>query len=337
VACASFASTNEAPVSSPMDASAPLVDAGPTVDGAPASGADVVVSKIHAPTSLFARTGSLFFANGTKDVSVCSVDACSPSALVNGPSVKAEVAASPSAVLAIDTTCGNAVRSDGVYLYAPGDGGALTLGDPCPTSVTAAGDFVFFTSAGLETLGTSWSVKRCTATSCEAIAGDGLGPTFGAPKVIAATSTDVYVGTASGRIVRWANQPQAGAGTQLVQSEFFTDLVTDGTSLSWIDGRHVRACTIADCAGTVHTVAQDATARHLAADASGLYWTSTGSGGSDGKVLHVPAGSSTVAPIATGQTEPDGIALDGGFVYWTTHGCDGCAADEGEIVRRRTP
>jgi hypothetical protein len=296
-----------------------------------------VLAKSLTPTSLFALGGTLFFTNGTKDVSSCTGQACMPSLLVNGPSVKAQVAATADGIVAIDTTCGNAMRSDGVYLYARNGTGTLTLGDPCPTSVTAAGTFLFSASAGLETLGTSWSVQRCNATSCETIAGDTIVSPFGTPKVVAATPTDVYVGTASGRIVHWPNQPNAGAGTVLVQSEFFTNLVTDGKLLAWIDGSRVRACTIADCAGTVRTVASDATARRLAADDSGLYWTSAGSGGADGKVLHVaPAGEAPVV-LAGGQTEPDGIALDGGFVYWTTRGCAGCAAGEGAILRQPKP
>jgi hypothetical protein len=337
-ACQSFGSSADAPPSTPPDAATPLADGGASVDGAPASsGVEIVVAKVRAPTSLFARAGSLYFTDGTKDVSVCSAAVCAPSPLVAGPSVKAAVAASAGGVLAIDTTCGNAIRADGVYLYDPKSGAAVTEGDPCPTAVTAAGDFAFYTSAGLETLGTSWSVKRCTSTACEAIAGDAVVSPFGAPKVVAATATDVYVGTAGGRIVRWANQPNAGAGAPLIASEFFTELVTDGASLAWLDGKRVRACAIADCAGTVRTVALDATARHLAMDASGVYWTSTGSGGSDGKLQHVAPGASAVESIVTGESAPDGVALDGGFVYWTTRGCDGCAADQGAIFRRRTP
>jgi hypothetical protein len=337
-ACQSFGSSADAPPSPPPDAAAPLSDGGASVDGARASSAvEVVVARVHAPTSLFARAGSLYFTDGTKDVSVCRAAACAPTPLVDGPSVKAAVAASASAVLALDTTCGNAMRADGVYLYDSKTGAAVTEGDPCPTAVTAAGDFAFFTSAGLETLGTSWSVKRCTATACEAVAGDVVVSPFGAPKVVAATASDVYVGTAGGRIVRWPNQPNAGPGAPLIASEFFTDLVTDGASLAWLDGKRVRGCALADCAGTVRTVALDATARHLAMDASGLYWTSTGSGGSDGKLQHMAPGATIAASIATGLSAPDGIALDGGFVYFTTHGCDGCAVDQGAILRRPAP
>jgi hypothetical protein len=336
--CGSFGSNDsDPPASTPVEASSPVVEGGAPGDAALTQEAVVVVSRIHAPTYLSARAGSLFFADGTRDVFVCSPSTCSPSALSNGPAPKAAVAASTSAVLAIDTTCVNALRSDGIYLYGP-DGGAVVVGDPCPTSVAATGDFTFVTSAGLQTLGTAWSVKRCTASMCEEIVGGSATTApFGSPKVIAATGTDVYVGTASGRLVRWANQANAPGGTLLVESEFFRDLATDGTHLSWIDGTRVRACTIASCAGTVYTVAADATARHLAADASGLYWTSTGSGGADGKVLRVAPGGTTVTTIANGQTGPEGITLDDGFVYWTTRACDRCAPDQGAIVRRPKP
>jgi hypothetical protein len=338
-ACGSFGADAASPSSAP-DASVDATtspDGGPGADGGCASCGDVA-SRLNAPTSLFAQGGRLFFTDGTRDVESCDANACAPTGLSNGPSVKATVAATGDAVIAIDATCGNAVRSDGVYLYARDGSGPQTVGDPCPTAVTAAGSFLFVTSAGLETVGSGWSVKRCSATSCETLLGDAaVVPPFGAPKVVAATNSEVYFGTASGHLIKLPNAPNAASYLELLSGEFFTDLVTDGTSLAWIDGTRVRACSIADCAGSVHTVGTDSTARHLAAGASGLYWTSSGSGGDDGKVMHVAPGALAPVPLVTGQPGPEAIALDGAFVYWTTHGCDGCAPGQGAIRRSPVP
>jgi len=56
----------------------------------------------------------------------------------------------------------------------------------------------------------------------------------------------------------------------------------------------------------------------LAADATGVYWVSSGLRGGDGKVFHVDHPGAPPALLATGQHGPAGLAIDRDFVYWTT-------------------
>jgi hypothetical protein len=54
----------------------------------------------------------------------------------------------------------------------------------------------------------------------------------------------------------------------------------------------------------------------IAVDATSVYWTSHGFGGS-GRVMKVPLGGGHVVTLASGQDEPWAIAVDASNVYWT--------------------
>jgi hypothetical protein len=64
----------------------------------------------------------------------------------------------------------------------------------------------------------------------------------------------------------------------------------------------------------------------VAADASGVYWTRT----DEGEVVHLAPGATTPVPIAKGFDKPFAIALDAGFVYFTTEG-------DGRILKLAKP
>jgi hypothetical protein len=91
--------------------------------------------------------------------------------------------------------------------------------------------------------------------------------------------------------------------------------------------------------GVVTTIAaSQASPRHLAVDASALYWTNWGTcafpgvcfGTTDGSVERYDFATQTVTPIAVGQDAPDGIAVDSISVYWANGGTGG---NTGAIMR----
>jgi hypothetical protein len=162
--------------------------------------------------------------------------------------------------------------------------------------------------------------------------------TVGHLELVVATGTELVAATSAGRIVTWPLTGAAGPPTEILGGgETFRDLATDGTTLVWLDGTKVRGCTIAQCAATVHTVANDATAQVLAGDASGVYWTSKGSGPGDGKVMWLAPGAATAKAIATGQVSPLGIALDATSVYWANDADLVGNTSKGSILRRIKP
>jgi sugar lactone lactonase YvrE len=53
-------------------------------------------------------------------------------------------------------------------------------------------------------------------------------------------------------------------------------------------------------------------------DATSVYWTNSNEG--SGTVMKVPTGGGTPTTLASGQSYPNGIAVDATSVYWTNFG-----------------
>jgi hypothetical protein len=319
-----------------LDATAP--DAAGVGDAGCTTCADLIAKKITAPEAIAVVAGTLWFADGTKDVFTCDPTACTPKPSFQGSQLKVKLAASTGGAVALDTTCSAVPRNDGVYLYDATGTPARIVGDPCPTAVAAAEAFLFYTSAGDLNHATTYSVNRCDTGGCGAVAGGSFVDGYGAPRALAATASDVFMGSSNGHLLRWPNKTNAGSPEVLLASgETFLELATDGATLAWIDGASVRSCPVATCKDNVVTVAPDTTARHVVVDAKGVYWTSEGSGGTDGKVLRRGANDATPVAVVTGQLSPNAIDVRDGWIYWSTRGCDGCNAGQGAIFRRPEP
>jgi hypothetical protein len=130
--------------------------------------------------------------------------------------------------------------------------------------------------------------------------------------------------------------------TPLVSSLGADHVVADSTYVYWSDqGRDVKRCNRANCAGSVVTLSsmQDFPL-DLAIDSTNVYWTNTSQttkGVSSVVKCAIGGCNSTPTVLATGLSEPLGIAVDSTNVYWTDaidgaayrcplSGCPGMAA-----------
>jgi len=351
-ACGGFAADSTASDAG-ADASANATDApddtSPATSAADADAACTVCDpvilapEIAHPYRLAASGGVVYWSDFTQDLWTCNPDACVPQALGadGGTLLKSLVGATSARIGAIDTTCSSVNdRTAGEYLYPRGSGNVLVRGVACPAFVNTHGDSLYFTNSGtLGTVHTDWSVTRCEADGgCTDLVGSTAQLADGILEYAVATDTKIIGGTVTGALVQWNNAVDAGAS--LVAESLgttFHDLATDGTRVFWLDGQSVRGCDLSQCTVTMRVIASDSTAQVLAADATGLYWTSKGSGPGDGKVMWLAPSATVAVAIATGQVSPVGIALDAGYVYWANDRDAAGNITKGSLLRRVKP
>jgi hypothetical protein len=353
IACGGFddgppsAAAGDAGVSDGSDGAA-ATDGAAIDDGGldgPCSGCagSAVAPEVAHPYRLAASGGTVFWSDFTKDLWTCEADACIPRVLEGdgGANLKSLIGATSALVGAIDTTCSSVNdRTEGEYVYL-GDAGSVTArGVACPSFVSTWGDRLYFTNAGtIGSVHTDWSVTRCDpAGTCTDLVGSATPLTVGILLYAVATDTQIFGATTAGNLLTWDATVDAG-GTMSVTAlgASFHDLATDGVRIVWLDAQSVRGCDIGQCAATERTIANDTTAQVLAADATGVYWTSKGSGPGDGKVMWLAPTASAPVAIATGQIAPVGIALDAAFVYWANASDAAGNVTKGSLWRRAKP
>jgi hypothetical protein len=303
----------------------------------------VVAPQVAHPYRLAASGGTVFWTDFTKDLWTCEAAACIPRVLEGdgGTKLKSLIGATSSLVGAIDTTCSSLNdRTEGEYVYL-GDAGSVTArGVACPSFVSTRGDLLYFTNAGtIGSVHTDWSVTRCDpGGTCTDLVGSATPLAAGILLYAVATDTQVFGATSTGNLLTWDATVDAG-GTLSVTTlgASFHDLATDGARIIWLDGQGVRGCDIGQCTATQRTIANDTTAQVLAADATGVYWTSKGSGPGDGKVMWLAPTATAPVAIATGQIAPVGIALDAAFVYWANASDAAGNVTKGSLWRRAKP
>jgi hypothetical protein len=327
---------------SPFHGDESSADAGPEIkpDGSgtvPDSSIDAsvrpvtVVRDIPTPRAVAVSAGTLAVVDASPDAHTCSVADCQATwrkltAPANSVG-KAGVALAGDLVGAFAEQC----ISDGV-VWALSSTQPFAPDLTCPRAVVGFGGALYFAAEGVASTGSGWSVQRCVAAGCTTIATGSTRPPFGAPTALAVTPGRVLVGTDLYAIVAFDDVADAGTPTNIAQTTVAA-VASDGISLFWFDGAAVNECTTSDCNSSKRVVSRDATVRALVADASGLYWTSAGSGDTDGKVFRRAPGAPTPVALASGLSAPIGLALDDTSAYWASDGCGGCSAGHGEILR----
>jgi hypothetical protein len=127
-----------------------------------------------------------------------------------------------------------------------------------------------------------------------------------------------------------------GAGKVIVKgADHASNLVVDDKSIYWQNNDKIMKAprtggdpaVLAPAGGTVSDIALD--------DAY-VYFTVAGSG-TDGTVARVSKDGGTVAPLATGQATPVGIAVDAGSVYWACRGTEANMFHDGSVSKVDKP
>lgn len=203
-------------------------------------------------------------------------------------------------------------------------GGPTMILDPGTAELTGAlwgaADKVY----DVEHSGSAWALRGCPFAVCNKDAtyfGDQLRPVLGgSPFVTDGTESVVIVESGEIRVCPNANC----VWTTLVGpvKNVFSFALT-ATRLFWTEsGANGRVlwCLRSGCVSP--TTFKDAlpNPRGLVADSANVYWTNL----DDGTVLSCPISGCTAAPrvLATGQSAPLRIALDGDHLYWVNSGDD---------------
>jgi hypothetical protein len=101
------------------------------------------------------------------------------------------------------------------------------------------------------------------------------------------------------------------------------DLVVDGEAVYWIDSKGYVETTPVSPVGVPPRILSSmatTTLARMAQDVSNIYWTNTGGASSAGSVGMVAKAGGPVFLLASSQSGPWGIAVDGAGVYWTNPG-----------------
>jgi hypothetical protein len=197
-----------------------------------------------------------------------------------------------------------------------------------PSAIAGSGDgaLLFW----LETGSTGPAVRGCSLASCNGGA------------LLAQASADDLAYSRSGWLV-WstrssgtitackANPPAPCAALPVVDGLVLrSSIAADDGNVYWVGASEIGWCSIPDCANRQTVPVGDGTGARIAVDDRYVYWTRTGTGGSNGSVEYSSKTERQRRTLARGQNVPMGLALDDTYVYWMSSG-------DGSVMRVTKP
>jgi hypothetical protein len=124
------------------------------------------------------------------------------------------------------------------------------------------------------------------------------------------------------RVVRC---PHGGCGTnptvlQTSGAVTFTGIAVDAHQLYWLAGGSLVACPVPNCSNDAKTLAPGSNGVAVVSDGAHVYFTDSGMGSTDGRVLECDAAGCNMTPtvMASGQPSPIDLAIAGPYLYWAT-------------------
>jgi hypothetical protein len=185
-------------------------------------------------------------------------------------------------------------------------------GDGCETDLTS--NIAHCGACGHDCLG-----GACTASACQPVAlADPIGTatTFG-NGFLALDATRIYFGyqgTPTGGVAM-VGKDGTGAACVVCNVGEPRELATDATSLYWVE-RALGQLRKAPLGGTAVTTLWSGTmGSPVAVDGTHVYWFDAGANA----VMQADVDGSHAAPVATGQPNVGSLAVDSGFLFWTTN------------------